>query len=265
MREGSDHAPGRRRLLPVGRLGAPDVSRKEVTALTAVVLLLAIVPAAVSLSRPSTFHARANFVPVTRSATQTEAITSIRHQINVPFMRLYMEARMGRNWVTYRKRFNDITFTPGPSGRIVMTVPGATPKEAVKSAELIVPRLALQTNDVRRVFEAGIRRRRAIATQLKRGGLSAGARRRLKLQSLFILTTQKQILDKVPLIARGAVEGPRLGTVDRALQQLHAGDLPRAAPGWAALAGLLVGLALAGTWLTMRAGHEALPARPSSS
>ena len=226
---------------------------REALALGAVVVLLTTVPAVVSLLRHTSYRAEAVLVPVSRGTSAAEALSSARRQATAPGLRITVAADKGRAWTTYSHYFERITVQAGSGRSVVLSVPAATPKEATATAGFVVERLALVTRDIRRASMVGTDRIRAIDTLLRTAPRSARQRRRLVGERHFLRVYLASLGRRsVPFQTQGQIRGPRLNAVDRAFERLHAEDLPRAAPGWAALAGLLLGLALSALWLMMR-------------
>lgn len=250
-RAGGEAAPGCAHPL------LPALSRGEGLALAALILLLTLVPALLASARASQYFAEVTF---RHPASRAAALTSARQQINAPFLRLFAEAEKRRAWLTYRRRYDQIAFVPGPGAEIVMRVPGATPAEAISTAELLAPRLKLYPYDAETTLAMNEAKLRTVAAELKKPGLRPRVRRALRSKRLFLRVFQDGVLTKirktVPLEAPGPVRGPHLNPVDRVFERLHASNVGRSSPGWSALAGLLLGLALVGAWLAVRPRRE---------
>jgi len=228
--------------------------RRHLLVMALVVVVLTLVPAAVSSLRPATVHSEVRLVPERGQQTRTGAVASLVEQrVNQPGVRnRIVTARRRSAWIV-DLALTDVRATPAaPSGQgALISVPGATPGEARDVARLVAREV------IARAGGAAARRaeaRRAVAAverALHQRGLTPARRTELESQRRFITVQALQDAGLTPVRVAAGPTRPEGDLVDRVVRPVISDGVPRPNPLWAGFVGLLLGVALCALWLAL--------------
>ncbi len=226
------------------RADATGESRRRRLAWVAVAAVLVLAPLAITVGRAPEFKASVQLFP--RAVGPYAAVFDIAYYRSlledpalVEPMRLSVRSGVAE--------YEDVTFSRGRPGQLVVTVAAPVPADAQRFVNVLAPQIAGATRQelarvtARDVAELRARLRSRLAPESRRA-----LRRRL---------SQVERLGPLPpgrVLYGSPAALPRMERwADRLIDDLPGAFPPRPSPLWAALAGLLVAVTLWATWLVL--------------
>ncbi len=235
---------------------------RERALLALAVLLLTLVPVAVSLARPAVRWSELVVAPAAGAPT---ARGSPAEQVSRLVRDRSFQARVDDErdsaWFTLESRLDDVEVSAvaGDPSRVRIRVPARTRAEALGVARSVAAVLTAQGRTAPRMVAVGRARLREIDAAL-RGRPAPARRRQLLTERRFIGVA---IANVVAVEVVDPPSRPSRTATEALIEKLDESGAPRPSPLWAGLAGLLLGLALCCLWLARpsdeRAGRDAWP------
>jgi hypothetical protein len=263
LRDRPRPSPGR----PAGRSAAivrrlRGLAPRQRALLALALLLLTLVPVAVSLARPAVRWSELVVTPAPAALTpRGSASEQMGRLLRDRSFRARVADERDSTWFVLESRLDDVDVAAvaGDPSRARVRVPARTRAEALGVARSVAAVITAQGRAAPKMLAVARARLREIAEAL--GDRPAPARRRQ-------LLTERRFIGVAigNLVALEVVEPPSLPsrtTTEALIEQLDESGAPRPSPLWAGLAGLLLGLALCCLWLARpsdeRAGRDAWP------